>query len=227
MRKLPEGSRTVRPPYAPHGASYAAWRYVKKVCWQRASRPGPGAFGLIDSYRIVEKSPMDDRMIALTITLSEWLYNAIVGRQVLTLSRDYFRLRKPLERRLYELARKHCGLQPAWKCSLTLLHKKSGTTSELREFRRLISEIATHQHLPDYEVVYEPEAASPEAVTFRLRALEQSTRTALAREHSTVDTIEREGEWRADWEAEHPGEVWPGQAAALRALRATTHSPPK
>ncbi len=28
--------------------------------------------------------------------------------------RDYFRLRKPLERRMYELARKHCGKQDEW-----------------------------------------------------------------------------------------------------------------
>ncbi|MCA9184408.1 MAG: replication initiator protein A [Pirellulaceae bacterium] len=28
---------------------------------------------------------------------------------MLTLHRDYFRLRKPLERRVYEIARKHCG----------------------------------------------------------------------------------------------------------------------
>lgn len=29
--------------------------------------------------------------------------------EILTISRDYFRLRKPLESRLYELARKCCG----------------------------------------------------------------------------------------------------------------------
>ncbi|WP_443019818.1 replication initiator protein A [Sphingobium sp. CAP-1] len=31
---------------------------------------------------------------------------------MLTLNRRYFRLRKPLERRLYEIARKHCGFRP-------------------------------------------------------------------------------------------------------------------
>lgn len=178
------------------------------------------AFGFIDDYEVVEKSPTDGRMIALTITLSQWLYDAIVGREILTLSRDYFRLRKPLERRLYEIARKHCGVQPSWKCSLAILHKKSGTTTELREFRSVVREVVKHQHLPDYDVLYDSaEASGLESVTFRLRPLEERTRTALAQEEAIVDTADAERRWRAAWEAEHPDRPWPGIAAAARALR--------
>jgi len=43
----------------------------------------------------------------IEITLSEWVYRSVISKNVLTLNRDYFRLRKPLERRMYELARKH------------------------------------------------------------------------------------------------------------------------
>jgi plasmid replication initiation protein len=53
-------------------------------------------------------------MIAVEVTLSEWLYNAVAAREVLTLNRDYFRLGGALERRLYEVARKHCGRQAKW-----------------------------------------------------------------------------------------------------------------
>jgi len=95
--------------------------------------------------------------VAMEINLSEWLYNAILGREVLTISRDYFRLRKGLERRLYELARKHCGQQTRWKVSVELLHKKSGSASPLKEFRRTLREIATSDHLPDYRLVYDAE----------------------------------------------------------------------
>ena len=70
-------------------------------------------FGLIESWEIVRRSPRGrrggGRMISVAVTLSEWLYRAVLSKSVLTLSRDYFRLRKPLERRIYELARKHCG----------------------------------------------------------------------------------------------------------------------
>ena len=61
-------------------------------------------FGLIGDWKIIEKSSTDGRMIAVEVALSEWLYNAIAAREVLTLNRDYFRLGGALERRLYELA---------------------------------------------------------------------------------------------------------------------------
>jgi plasmid replication initiation protein len=114
-------------------------------------------FGMIDSWEIVERAPDDEHMIAVEITLSEWLYNAIQGNEVLTISRDYFRLRKGLERRIYELARKHCGKQSSWKIGLELLHKKSGSSGNLKEFRRKVKGIAKTGHLPDYRMVYKPE----------------------------------------------------------------------
>ncbi|OWK47340.1 RepA [Fimbriiglobus ruber] len=90
------------------------------------------------------------------MTLSEWIYNAVTKHEVLTLHRNYFRLRKPLERRMYEVARKHCGQQDEWAVSLDLLRKKCGSASSDKEFRRLVSlicdEDAQHSHMPDYAV---------------------------------------------------------------------------
>jgi len=107
-------------------------------------------FGIIDKWKIVEKSTNDERMIAIEVVLSEWLYNAIQAREILTISGDYFRLRKSLERRLYELARKHCGYQTSWKISLKLLQNKCGSKSSLKEFRRAINEIIKTNTIPDY-----------------------------------------------------------------------------
>lgn len=45
-------------------------------------------------------------MQEVEIKLSDWVFNAIEHQEVLTLHRNYFRLRKPLERRMYELARR-------------------------------------------------------------------------------------------------------------------------
>jgi plasmid replication initiation protein len=109
-------------------------------------------FGIIDSWKIIEKHPTDGRMVAIELRLSDWLYNAIVGREVLTLSRDYFRLSRGIERRLYELARKHCGHQPKWAVGLELLHKKSGSNSPLKRFRLEVKNIAKADTLPDYRV---------------------------------------------------------------------------
>jgi plasmid replication initiation protein len=79
-------------------------------------------FGLIESWQIV-RATKGGRMVQVAVTLSEWLFRAVLSKSVLTLSRDYFQLRKPLERRVYELARKHCGRQPEWRISLEVLAK--------------------------------------------------------------------------------------------------------
>mgnify|MGYP000532885272 CR=1 FL=1 len=57
-------------------------------------------FGLIERWEIVRASK-GGRMVSVAVTLSEWLYGAVMSKSVLTLSREYFSLRKPLERRLY------------------------------------------------------------------------------------------------------------------------------
>ena len=110
-------------------------------------------FSLIDRYRIVRET-RDGRMLDLEITLSDWTFNAIAGEEVLTLNRQYFQLRKPLERRLYEIARKHCGMQAEWRCGLEKLQLRTGSTSTEKEFRRLVRAICKadeeHGHMPDY-----------------------------------------------------------------------------
>lgn len=101
-------------------------------------------FGLIDSWEIIEKSPSNGRMVAIKLTLSEWLYNAVAAREVLTLSRDYFRLDGGVERRLYELARKHCGQQTKWAVGMELTSIPGPRrAAELREeMKRASQEIA-------------------------------------------------------------------------------------
>jgi hypothetical protein len=107
-------------------------------------------FGIVDSWKIIEKSPDDDRMIGVEVSLSRWLFNAVQAHEVLTISHDYFRLRKPLERRLYELARKHCGNQARFTISEELLREKCGSQAAPKEFRRMLKEIVEANLLPDY-----------------------------------------------------------------------------
>jgi hypothetical protein len=110
-------------------------------------------FSLVDRARVM-KETHDGRMLDVEITLSDWVFNAIENSEVLTLNHQYFRLRKPLERRLYEIARKHCGKQKHWKIALDLLQEKTGSNSSKKEFRRLVKGIAKadedHNHMPDY-----------------------------------------------------------------------------
>lgn len=110
-------------------------------------------FGLIESAEVVRET-RDGRMLDVEITLSDWVFDAIENNHVLTLNRQYFFLRKPLERRLYELARKHCGAQPSWRISLLGLRDKCGSGSTSKEFKRLVSKIidddTRHDHMPEY-----------------------------------------------------------------------------
>ena len=112
-------------------------------------------FSLIDSYKIVRET-REGRMLELEVRLSDWMSKAINAKEVLTLHRDYFRLRKPLERRLYEIARKHCGQQSSWRIGLDTLHIKSGSGSRLKEFRRMLTTIVRQDelkgHIPDYSI---------------------------------------------------------------------------
>jgi len=112
-------------------------------------------FGLIESSSIKRINGKDGRMISCEVTLSDWVFNAIRDREVLTLHRDYFRLRKPLERRIYEVARKHCGRQTTWKIKLENLLKKCGSASPIVQFRQKVKEITKTDHLPDYHVEYD------------------------------------------------------------------------
>jgi len=113
------------------------------------------SFGLIDAASVRRKHGHDGRLQWVEIKLSDWVFNAIRGQEVLTLHRDYFRLGKPLERRIYELARKHCGRQSTWQISLEILLKKSGSQSSMKRFRQHVKEIALHDHLPDYQLIFD------------------------------------------------------------------------
>jgi plasmid replication initiation protein len=116
------------------------------------------SFGLIDAAAIRRKHGLDGRLLWVEIKLSDWVFNAIRGQEVLTLHRDYFRLGKPLERRVYELARKHCGRQTTWQISIEILLKKSGSQSSIKRFRQHVKEIALHDHLPDYRLIFDEAA---------------------------------------------------------------------
>ncbi len=161
-------------------------------------------FGLIESWQIVRKT-RGGRMISVAVTLSEWLFRAVLSKSVLTLSRDYFRLRKPLERRVYELARKHCGRQAEWVVSVETLLKKSGSSSPRRVFRKMLRDMIAADVLPDYEMQEEPGdlirfvrrdvvvAAGTEPV------LSQEILDQVRQERPGVDVYALQAEWLEHW----------------------------
>lgn len=142
-------------------------------------------FGLIENWRIIRQT-QSGRMSEIKVTLSEWLFNVIMGREVLTLHRDYFRLRKPIERRMYELARKHCGQQDEWSISLELLQKKCGSNSPARVFKAMVRKVAAHDtehgHFPDYSI-----SVGEEKVTFINRRAARKAQEVITHDFPRLD----------------------------------------
>jgi plasmid replication initiation protein len=107
-------------------------------------------FHLIESYGIVRSEPITGRMIKARVTLSDWMMRAIEADEVLELHPKYFQLRRPLDRRLYEIARKHCGRQDAWQIGLEKLQLKTGSNAPLKKFRFNVRQVEKSDHLPEY-----------------------------------------------------------------------------
>jgi plasmid replication initiation protein len=180
-------------------------------------------FGLIDAWEILRKA-RGGRMILVTVTLSDWIYRSVLSRSVLTLSRDYFGLRKPLERRVYEIARKHCGRQPEWRIGLETLLKKTGSTSPRRVFRRMIRDMAAEDGLPDYSI------ALIEGDLVRVRArspapgegprLDADIHARVRAVAPGLDPYFLEAEWRRFWAASGKPRLRSPDAAFLAFARA-------
>lgn len=166
-------------------------------------------FGLIDAASVRRKHGLDGRLLWCEVKLSDWVFNAIRAQEVLTLHPDYFRLRKPLERRVYELARKHCGQQGEWTVSLEKLLKKSGSQSPMKRFRQMIKGLADHNHLPDYRVELRGDQVvfinrhtvpkSEPAEEGELPALRMETYERARKAAPGYDVYYLEGEWRRFW----------------------------
>jgi hypothetical protein len=171
-------------------------------------------FGLIDAASIRRSHGLDGRLLWMEVKLSEWVFNAIRANEVLTLHPDYFRLRKPLERRVYELARKHCGQQPQWKISLENLLKKTGSQSEMKRFKQMIKGLAEHNHLPDYQVLLQDDIVifynrSSMGKAKHKSQLSLSLDNELMLKSDTYDKVRKvaggydihmlESEWREHW----------------------------
>ena len=100
---------------------------------------------------------------SLELVLSDMVMKTVADMKVLTLHPDYFRLSRPVDRRVYEMARKSVGQGDSWTHGMASLHKKSGSKGNLREFRRQMKPIIEKDYLPDCMVIYDDDA---DQVTF-------------------------------------------------------------
>lgn len=121
-------------------------------------------FGLVDEASFHYDVEGTMRRDSVEVVLSDWLFRAVDNLEVVTISPEYFELRRPLERRLYEIGRKHCGHNTKWVISLDKLQKKTGSNAPLKRFRHNVREIISEDTTPFYrleltesdQVIYRP-----------------------------------------------------------------------
>lgn len=113
-----------------------------------------GFFSWIEKAEINYTLDKSNRRVmkSITVRLCDFIYRAILkDRRFLTYHPGYFDL-SPLERRLYEIARKHCGRQDEFRISLDRFHKKTGSDSNIRSFKRNLCEIIQKDSIPEYVI---------------------------------------------------------------------------
>ena len=82
-------------------------------------------FSFVSDYDLITDE-RTGRMKYVELILPSILFEAVTNNQILTYTSDYFSLRSPYDRRLYELCRKHCGNQKQWEIGLENLYNKFG-----------------------------------------------------------------------------------------------------
>ncbi len=189
-------------------------------------------FGIVDRASMVRRHNRKDRpgaLLGCSIVLSAWIREALEARRVLTLHDDYFRLRTPLDRAVYQVVRKHCGEQRAWTIGLGKLQAKVGSGRRTPDFRRQIRTVARRwvdQDFLDYSIRFEDAddqlearyAGGPRRLPADRqpaeRRLAPRTLETLQREHPDLDPGQMERLWRR-WAAKRPDPPRNTQAAFL------------
>ena len=142
------------------------------------------SISFITDARIV-KEDSTGRLLSVELEMGDWLVKAIENKNVLTLNKAYFQLRKPLERRLYELARKHCGKQDVWRADEAQSH--------MPDYRfRLLHDVLEITPKPEFLEIYgdSPSFALEVSVRLSSDAYDQARKAA-----PTWDVYALEQEW--------------------------------
>lgn len=153
------------------------------------------------------------------VILSDWVMRAIEANEVVTISRDYFRLRRPLERRLYEIARKHCGNSPKWQIGLSKLQDKTGSNAPLKRFRLNLREIIGSDSTPFYSF----ELTSEDLVIVRPREARALPLTTSIKIPAWADEKAREIAREKGWDYHVLKEKW----LAFAHEQSANDNPPK
>lgn len=92
------------------------------------------------------------RIQTVKIKLSDWIFSAINTKQILSLDYSYFSLGRPLERKIYQISRKHLGEKGFWKIGIEKLQEKTGSRTSPKEFKRELIKVIARDQIPNYRL---------------------------------------------------------------------------
>lgn len=190
-------------------------------------------FGIVDRASMVRSNSLarihNGALLGCSIVLSSWIREALEAKRVLTLHDDYFRLRTPLERAVYQVVRKHCGEQQMWRIGLSKLRAKVGSSLRIPGFRRQIRAVAARWADEDflgYRIEFDDPADHlvarytgqprrlPADVQLADRRLSAKTLETLSQRQPELDPGQMEKLWRS-WAAGQADRPRNTQAAFL------------
>ena len=107
-----------------------------------------GGFGWLQSFDILREKKTG-KMLACEIELCDWVFNAMVREQrYLQFDADYFALESGLERKVFQIIRRHIGNFHGWHVSLEKLYVKTGSESEQKRFNYEIRQLVERDPFP-------------------------------------------------------------------------------
>ncbi|WP_261520965.1 replication initiator protein A [Burkholderia multivorans] len=133
-----------------------------------SSRPGAAdhevheilhGYGLIEDYKVITYTGNGKGALEVELILSTWTYAALINRKILAIHPSYFGLGQGLERRLYDLAKKHCGEKLWWKIGLDKLYAKSGSAQAQKYFRRDVVAAMVADNMPEFHIALDDDKA--------------------------------------------------------------------
>ena len=111
----------------------------------------------INRYRVHRRKTARGEMMAyVEVELSSWVFQKMTEKgKHLSILPDYFNITSGIEKRLYQIARKHVGNQPRWHITLDKLYMRVGSQQEMRNFKVKLSQIIRADSLLGYTVDWE------------------------------------------------------------------------
>lgn len=143
----------------PGGKQYAALKggLIRLAETQITTNIGPnGCQTEPMTFRFLDSQEMNSSGRHITVRVSEWVAQALTGKDVLSIPGYYFDLRAKLDRALFRIARKHVGQQrqASILMGLKTLREKMGATTRQDAFTHDIKAIVERDPLPEYQLTW-------------------------------------------------------------------------